>query len=219
LTGGSRQKDGLGKTMAIYSFLVKRAIKSRIYRMRLKNRDFTIISNNCIGGGIYQTLNIPYKTPTVGLFIYSEDYIKLLENLDRYLAMDLKFIKKSRFPQASEIKKQYPIGTLNDEIEIHFLHYKNKKEAMVKWNRSKKRINKDNLFFIYSDRDGFREEFLTRYDHLPYKNKVFFTSKPYDHPFVVHVKDYDGEETVGDSDRNKLYEKYLDIVEWLNNGK
>ena len=35
---------------------------------KLKNRDFTIISNNCWGGTVYEAHNLQKQSPTVGLF-------------------------------------------------------------------------------------------------------------------------------------------------------
>ena len=43
----------------------------------LDNKDFTIISNNCWGGMIYESYGMQKLSPTVGLFFMSEDYIKL----------------------------------------------------------------------------------------------------------------------------------------------
>jgi uncharacterized protein (DUF1919 family) len=40
----------------------------KVARIRLKNQDFTIISNDCWGGGVYEDLQLQYTTPMVGLF-------------------------------------------------------------------------------------------------------------------------------------------------------
>ncbi|MBV5343054.1 DUF1919 domain-containing protein, partial [bacterium] len=50
----------------------------RRLRKQNKNLDFTIISNNCWGGGIYEDLNLKYNSPTVGLFFYAPCYIEFL---------------------------------------------------------------------------------------------------------------------------------------------
>ena len=56
------------------------------------NPNFTIISNNCWAGHVYRYFNVPYQTPTIGLFIFSEDYVKFCKQLKDYLSSELKFI-------------------------------------------------------------------------------------------------------------------------------
>ena len=53
-------------------------------RRGLKCTDFTIISNNCTGGYVYQYYGIAYKTPTEGLFFTTKDYLKLVERPEHY---------------------------------------------------------------------------------------------------------------------------------------
>jgi uncharacterized protein (DUF1919 family) len=55
-------------------------------RRKLINSNFSVICNDCTAGmGIYQKLGLEYTTPTVGLFFYSDDYIKFLENFEQYI--------------------------------------------------------------------------------------------------------------------------------------
>lgn len=46
-------------------------ILGNINKIGLKNKCFTIISNNCWGGFVYQKFNLQYRTPFVGLFIFA----------------------------------------------------------------------------------------------------------------------------------------------------
>ena len=158
----------------------KNKIFARYYRSKLKNKGFSIICNNCVAGLIYQKFGLPYLSPTVGLFFYSEDYIKFLENFEYYIQQPVEFKTVSKHPESNVLlnKKHYPIGLLDDEVEIHFMHYKTPEEALEKWNRRKERIDFKNLFFIYSDRDNFHEEFLKTYEKLPFKHKIFLSSQP-----------------------------------------
>ena len=61
-------------------------------RNKINNDNFTIISNNCWGGMIYESYNLQKQSPTIGLFFKSSDYIKFISNLEYYLSQDLKFI-------------------------------------------------------------------------------------------------------------------------------
>lgn len=118
---------------------IKNRLKPIIYpiinfvpRRRLRNKEFTIICDNCWAGKVYSELGIPYQTPFVGLFIFSPDYIKLLNNLDYYLksgGQSLRFVRESKY--IKEFDNSYPLALL-DDIEIHFLHYQSESEAREK---------------------------------------------------------------------------------------
>ncbi len=201
---------------------------SSIERSKLKNKNFSVICNNCLAGGIYHKLGLPYTSPTVGLFFFSDDYINFLENFQHYIQQPLTFKKTSAHPAANELRentKPYPIGVLDNKIEVHFLHYKNEKEATEKWNRRVARINLENLFFIFSDGGGavagaggydFSEEYLARYELLPFEHKIFLSSKPRAGKSVVFLRDYQNEMNVGNSTCNRKYEKYINLIKWLN---
>ena len=51
-------------------------------RNKLNNTDFSIISNNCWGGSVYRRYGLQYKSPTIGLYFFAEEYIKFLMNLE-----------------------------------------------------------------------------------------------------------------------------------------
>lgn len=198
---------------------VRDRLLARYERSRLRRKDFSIICNDCVGWGIYHKFGLQYTTPTVGLFFYSEDYITFLEGFEHFIKQPIRFKDTSRHSEANEIRKQiaYPIGVLDEDVEVHFLHYKDEIEAAEKWARRTSRINLDNLFFIYSDGEHFREEFLDRYQKLSFKNKIFLSSKPRkDYSCVIFIRDYVNSPSVGDSIRNRKYEKYLNLTKWLN---
>ena len=50
---------------------IKRKVYRMILRIKLKNKDFSIISSNCNGGVILSDLNIKFNTPTINLFFFS----------------------------------------------------------------------------------------------------------------------------------------------------
>lgn len=182
-------------------------------RERLVNKDFTIISDNCWGGQIYQELNIPYNTPFVGLFIFSPDYIKLLENLEYYLNLELRFVKNSKYGNF-----KYPIGIL-DDVEIHFLHYFSEEEAKEKWERRAKRINWSNILVKMNDADLCDLSLIKRYDSLDYY-KVFFSAKKIDNiKSLVYLEDLEKYGYVKNGKDMKVYRKYFDVVEWINKRK
>ena len=154
---------------------------------KLNNRNFTIISNNCWGGTVYEAYNLPKESPTVGMFFMAEDYITFLSDLKGYINGTLEFIKpeRSRWKDASQVSGDkrfgsYPVGVLSNgknNVEIFFLHYHSEEEAKDKWERRCKRINWDKLLVKFNDQNGCMSKNVQAFMNLPFKNKLFFTCK------------------------------------------
>lgn len=206
------------RAMTMYD-AYRRYLLGWLRRRKLKNKDFSVICNNCFATtAIYHKLDLKYTTPTVGLYFYPDDYIRFLENLEWYLNQPLKFTKVSKHPEINEASntQRYAIGVLGGDVEIQFVHYKSEKEAEEKWNRRVKRVNFDNLFLIFSDIGVFRDEYFVRYEKLPFKNKIFFSSKPRDSKISIFIKEYKGRIGVGNLIEDKFEKKYVDLIKWLN---
>ena len=149
-------------------------IEWRLYkeckRLRLRNRQPSIIASNCIGTFIYYDMKLQFRSPTINLSFDMNDYVRFLENLHWYLNQPLLPYEDARF--------DYPCGMLGD-VEIRFNHYKTFDEAKEKWETRKQRIDWNNLFVVGIDGDNCTYDTLQRFDALPYPNKVIFTHKPY----------------------------------------
>lgn len=63
------------------------------YRRRLKNKDFTILCSNCIGGEIYNLLGEQFLSPTINMWQDQSDFIKFALNPQYYLEQPLVFIE------------------------------------------------------------------------------------------------------------------------------
>lgn len=137
-------------------------------RKRLKNKNFTILCNNCVGGVILHELGERFNSPTVNLFFCAEDYIKFLERLDFYIKQPLIEIESDR---------GYPVAKLND-ITIYFMHYTSFDDAKRTWEKRVRRINKNNMYVIMVQQTKCTESLLEKFDSLPYEHKVAFVSKP-----------------------------------------
>lgn len=147
-------------------------------RKKIKNYDFTIISNNCWGGTIYESYHLKKNSPTVGMFFMAADYIKFLSDIHHYLESKLVFIEPENSKYKEELSKDsrwghYPIGKI-DDIELFFLHYHSREEAMDKWTRRCKRINWNKLLVKFNDQNGCSDELIRKFVELPYKNKICF---------------------------------------------
>ncbi|MDQ1141125.1 DUF1919 domain-containing protein [Pedobacter agri] len=203
-----------------------RITKEKAYRKkqqtRILNKDFTLLSNHCWGGGIYEELGLPYTTPLVGLYFYGPCYLKFLQNLKYNLSCDLRFVTVSKYDIANDSREsgsKYPIGVIG-EIEIHFLHYHSELEAREKWNRRRARVNLNNLFVEMSENEYVDVEIMKAFQKLPFENKVILSSKNFkDIENLIYLPLTETMENVGDLYNNpKLWRKEFDVVKWLNDG-
>lgn len=180
-------------------------------RLRLKNRNPTIIASNCNGEFIYYDMKLPFLSPTINLSFDMNDYVKLLENLRWYMEQPITPYEDERF--------DYPCGMLGD-IEIRFNHYKTFEEAVAKWEERKQRINWDNLYIIAIDGDNCTEESLHRFDTLPYRHKVIFTHLPRpDIRSAYYLKGFEDQPGVGValSFKNQFFvRRYLDDFDYVS---
>lgn len=157
--------------------LKKKEERERRWRKAIPVFDYSIISNNCWGGFVYQGFRQRYLSPTIGLFMMGKDYVKFCYHLMDYLNDELTFIDQKEARYYHYFKKldkpvNYPVARLKD-IEIYFMHYKDRLEAYEKWSRRKDRINDKKLFFKFSERQDVTYEQIKMFDELPY-NKVVF---------------------------------------------
>lgn len=160
-----------------------------IKRARLKNRKPTIISSNCNGEFIYYDMKLKFLSPTINLSFDMNDYVKMLENLEWYM-------KQSILPYEDE-RFEYPTGMLGD-VEIRFNHYASFNDGVRKWEERKRRIDWNNLFIFAIDGDNCTYDTLTRFDQLPYENKVIFTHKPYpEFKSSYYLKGFENQDGVG----------------------
>lgn len=198
-------------------------LTKNIRRKKLLHTDFTIISNNCWAGTIYESYGLKKMSPTTGMFIMPEDYLKFVVDLEYYLAQPLEFINPddSKWKEKLENKsnwKTYLIGRL-DDIELQMLHYHDEGIAREKWERRKKRINSNKLIFKFNDQNGATLEQISHFMELKLDNKLcFVASKKFkvneDVIYVKQPKKY----TDGIKASREPYgkSKYLDLTEYLN---
>ncbi len=63
-------------------------------RKGLNTTDFTIISQNCWGGVTYEWYGLEKKSPTAGLWMFSDDYLKFISNLRYYLSLEIEMLPR-----------------------------------------------------------------------------------------------------------------------------
>lgn len=194
-------------------------IRAVFLRIGLKNRSFTIISNNCWGGIVSRDRNLPYNSPTAGLFFFSNDYIKFLGNMKHYFEIDMKQISIFESKYSNYLLQKYDenliIGDL-DGVELIMLHYKTFEEAKTKWDRRKKRVNYENILIKFSDQNLFEEKDFVAFKNINYKNKLFITTNDkYRSDFTCVLKDLWGIGYAKDDIKPSF--KILNVNKILNN--
>ncbi|HPI11611.1 MAG TPA: DUF1919 domain-containing protein [Catalimonadaceae bacterium] len=144
-------------------------------RSQVASLDFAIIANNCWGGEIYKYYDLPFTSPFIGLYLYPDCYLNLLENWDQ---IDLQKINIGFTSRYKEGVLSYPVGILDNHIEVHFLHYHSLEEADSKWKRRSVRLkdfSKDQLYIKFCDREGAVSDHFNRFDKLLFPNKISFS--------------------------------------------
>ena len=207
---------------ALRLLLKMRKMAARFFRPKLNRKikqkldgvNFSILSNNCLGGVFYHDAGHYFTSPTINLAFDGPDFIRFLERPSYYLEKDIEFLNIGN--------NKFPIGVI-DDVKISFVHYKSEKEASEAWERRKHRIIWDNLFIVATDHDGlYLPEMLARFDKLPYKNKVMFTAKKYpQYPWAVQVPQFKHRNNVrimtafANFKGQRYYETCFDLAEWI----
>ena len=143
------------------------------YQRKIKNKDCSIISMNCVGGVVSHELGLRFNSPTVNLWFTPKEFIKFLSQLEHYL-----YDCKIEMDEKNSEKYGYPVGKLED-IHVYFTHYETFEQAKQKWIERLKRLNMDNLYIIMVQKDGCTERDICSFDSLKFKHKVIFTVKEY----------------------------------------
>lgn len=187
-------------------------------RKQINNDDFTIIANNCWGGFVYQRYGLPYLTPTVGLYFFADDFIKLAFNLEDYMTKPLEFIPYTESKYKAEFERRMhthiPIARLGD-IEVAFLHYKTQEEAAQKWKRRVARINYNNLIFKFGKQYNCTADHLLAFDSLACQKKICFVP-PEEVSLIkcgIAVKSFAGKSWCDDV---REYARYINLTNVIN---
>lgn len=118
----------------------------KVHRKLNRNKDFTLISRNCIGGAVYHQYGLQFRSPTINLYIKLDEFNLFCLYLHEYLDGNMKqvFLNDCNYP-VGELK---PTDNQLPNIYIRFMHYDSFEEALKKWDERKRRINWDNLYII-----------------------------------------------------------------------
>ena len=137
--------------------------------IKMKKSSLTIFSPNCWAGVCYHRLGLEFLSPTINMFEDLDDFNKLMMNLDAYMRYPVDFVETRYNPI---LKRDYPVGGIGD-ILLYFNHYENFEEAVLCWEKRKKRINQKNILVVSY---ACSEKTLYDFEKLPYEHKLIFTS-------------------------------------------
>ena len=193
--------------------------RRRNMRQNLKNRDFTLLAPNCMGGILLHDLGLRFLTPTVNLMMTQTDFLQFVLHLDEYLSGEFIFFQHHEFtcPCAHLHREGLP------DVDVHFTHYHTEEEAEKKWHERAERINLDNLFVFLEERDGITRADLEKLGELQVRGVLAFTCNPYpDLPYCVYLPKYHEVGEVGNIlekrliDDSREYEHVFDFIRWFN---
>ncbi len=186
----------------------------------------SLLTQNCIGGVMYNMLGQQFSSPTVNMFIEEDNFVKFAENPGYYLSLDAElFCENYTDPLDNNI--HYPVISVAD-IKLCCLHYKTCSEACEAYNRRRKRFHPDNYVIIANtwnlkdNRDSILKVLklknsivfgnLKGFDE--YKNYVFLKAQEYhyDHRMIVRPDLTSRYKSTG----KKVFEvEYPKIWKWL----
>lgn len=166
-----------------------------------------------------------FLSPTINLFIRTEDYLCFLENIHEAVATDIYKIESDKTGNTFK----YPLGELTlkngKSIQLHFVHYKTFDEARAKWIERCKRINFRNLFVLMEMGIETTDEYVERFKNLPFKHKVAITNQNFTNTNCTIFVDIYGESFKWGRMVSRIpgtlhrHIELFDYIHWLNTGK
>lgn len=199
-------------------------IMQPIRRKCINNSDFTIISNNCWGGVLYEYFGMQKLSPTVGMWLFAEDYIKFISNLRYYVGLEIQIISPEESKYYEKLITMGSTGGLVgvlDDIEIIMLHFHDKKIAKEKWERRVARINWDNLIFKFSYMNDCTYDMLAEFDKLDFSNisskykKIMFVPKPMpEFKSAIYIHGFEDEPQI--TNDTFVFNQYFKLYSFIN---
>lgn len=218
--------DKINRHIANRQMQKRRAAICEGYRKRNQNYDFTLISQNCVGGVIYSDLGLPFYSPTINLFIEDENFVKLAEHPEYYFSIKAEPLM-DKFIDPVDSSISYPKILVGD-IEICCLHYADCQDAIDAWERRRKRVNLDNIYVIGNSWNLHGDlKLIERLSNVDYPTKIFvLPGEAISDKCIVLQEDFWHLDERGivrpnitdliPGDSYKYFERMFDFVGWLN---
>ncbi len=160
---------------------IGRALATKRRAAKLTNHEFSIISNTCVGGVMTHNVGEQFRSPTVNLIIYEDQFLTFCRHLKEYAACPVEQPTAEEALQFASLS--YPVGILRGaqfglpDINLLFVHYKTFEAAKEKWEERFRRVNYDDIFILMDRGMDASDEILDEFYRLPFEHKVFFTNR------------------------------------------
>ncbi len=196
--------------------ILRKLLLNPFQRRRLTFREFSIISQNCVGSVWYHDLGLRFSSPTINMKFDPNDYIVFLQNINKYFNSQINFISTD---------KTYPCGKIGGEIFVEFVHYHSAIEVVKKWEERKKRIKGTIVVLAFDEgmTDGNILKFLSLHE---FPNRIMFIDSNravslglVGNKHIIEVKGSGNATLLNFSDiiGHRKYDTYFDYVSYLNN--
>jgi uncharacterized protein (DUF1919 family) len=147
---------------------------------------------------------------------------RLLKRFDACISSDLVFVNESYSLPINLWRDrkglEYPIGLLEGDVELHFVHYADQADARSKWQRRCRRIVEDpsRCFFKFDDRHGATADDIEEFCASSIKNKVCFTVARHSSSTVL-IPAAEGAAHVADGVAlSKISRRYFNALRWIS---
>ena len=172
----------------------------------------SIISRDCCGWYLYQSLALPYTSPTIGLYMGIEDFILFCCHLEAFLASEV---------VEYTTNKKFPVGAISCKygtIYLYFMHYESFSDAKAKWDNRKDRVDFDNIVVICDGKRGIEQNIIQKFGQIPYKKILLSSGIDIEqYPFGYNMKCYNSDtppETLIKHLQQRKEFVYLDEFDW-----
>lgn len=191
------------KTIKYYFQNYKKKFWIKKNMEELKVKEISIISQNGIGGALYQDMKQFCFSPTINLFFEAQDFMKFVLNMKYYIELPMKMHWEN-----------YPIGIL-DDITINFINYDTCFQAESMWNERKNKIKFDKIFILCTDQNGFDMETYKMWEKIRYP-KLLFTVNPQYSEEALYYEEYSHMEVLPEIIDNREFYKNKVLIKKLN---
>ena len=169
--------------------IFKYKLSLKLHRFFNHNKNFTIISRDCVGGLIYHQYGTKFLSPTINLYIKLNEFNYFCLYLEEYI--------RGKMIEISEEEKNFPIGLLIPKsnklpkIRIYFMHYNSFEEAIKKWNERKERINWNNIYIVNNctTKDSMKllnKQIVDDFNKIKYKKMIFVKERHgFNNEFII----------------------------------
>lgn len=193
----------------------------KIKYIKIKDKNISIITNNCLAGCLYKDINTKFLSPTINMYFDNNDYIEFITNLKYYIKETVYEYKNNNF--------HFPIGYYNKKdksgiIKLYFMHYSTFDQAQETWYQRCKRINFNKIIYIFEfnsigiDNNTILQ-YYKKFKKQNFKKSLFISGLKYKNKIYRYIDIYDDEYYPGKSISvksgffNKLFmKKYYDDV-------